>query len=177
MEGFLSHMTDTSDLPDARDGYGLMISKLHGTDISNCSTGILGDDDPIYLSLGEIPISISKEIVECCKDNRTYQCLRMPCSPELTRAHQYYVQVAELIGFQRCMHSCLENLEAVPWVGDEEEEKLLLCTPKELLEGVQAIEQVLWLYFQKWKHISVADSISDDDFRDGIDSVSVPLQN
>ncbi|KAK9162811.1 hypothetical protein Syun_003713 [Stephania yunnanensis] len=75
MEGFPSHMTGTSDLPDAQDGYGLMISELLGTDISNCSTvpaeiaglhtdislhnetGILGDDDPIYLSLGEIPIS------------------------------------------------------------------------------------------------------------------------
>ncbi|KAK9104994.1 hypothetical protein Scep_021838 [Stephania cephalantha] len=34
--------------------------------------------------------------------------------------------VAELIGFQRCMHSCLEYLEVVPWVGDEEEEKVLL---------------------------------------------------
>ncbi|KAK9132737.1 hypothetical protein Scep_012265 [Stephania cephalantha] len=34
--------------------------------------------------------------------------------------------VAELIGFQRCMHSCLEYLEAVPRVGDEEEEKVLL---------------------------------------------------
>ncbi|KAK9167129.1 hypothetical protein Scep_002320 [Stephania cephalantha] len=36
------------------------------------------------------------------------------------------VQVAELIGFQRCLHSCLEYVEAVPWVGDEEEEKVLL---------------------------------------------------
>ncbi|KAK9162438.1 hypothetical protein Syun_003340 [Stephania yunnanensis] len=36
----------------------------------------------------------------------------------------YAPSVAELIGFQRCMHSCLENLEAVPWVGDEEEEKV-----------------------------------------------------
>ncbi|KAK9165625.1 hypothetical protein Scep_000816 [Stephania cephalantha] len=35
------------------------------------------------------------------------------------------LKVAELIGFQRCMHSCLEYLEAVPWVGDEEEEKVL----------------------------------------------------
>ncbi|KAK9114646.1 hypothetical protein Syun_021443 [Stephania yunnanensis] len=36
-----------------------------------------------------------------------------------------YWTVAELIGFQRCMHSCLEYLEDVPWVGDEEEEKVL----------------------------------------------------
>ncbi|KAK9134922.1 hypothetical protein Syun_014252 [Stephania yunnanensis] len=35
------------------------------------------------------------------------------------------VPVAELIGFQRCMHSCLEYLEVVLWVGDEEEEKVL----------------------------------------------------
>ncbi|KAK9097987.1 hypothetical protein Syun_025032 [Stephania yunnanensis] len=34
------------------------------------------------------------------------------------------MKVAELIGFQRCMHSCLEYLEVVPWVGDEEEEKM-----------------------------------------------------
>ncbi|KAK9128050.1 hypothetical protein Syun_016847 [Stephania yunnanensis] len=30
-------------------------------------------------------------------ENRMYQCLRMSCSPELTRAHQYYVQRALLI--------------------------------------------------------------------------------
>ncbi|KAK9081259.1 hypothetical protein Syun_030622 [Stephania yunnanensis] len=35
------------------------------------------------------------------------------------------IHVLELIGFQRCMHSCLEYLEVVPWVGDEEEEKVL----------------------------------------------------
>ncbi|KAK9125763.1 hypothetical protein Scep_014609 [Stephania cephalantha] len=35
-------------------------------------------------------------------------------------------EVAELIDFQRCMHSCLEYLEVVHWVGDEEEEKVLL---------------------------------------------------
>ncbi|KAK9128175.1 hypothetical protein Syun_016972 [Stephania yunnanensis] len=63
--------------------------------------GILGDDDPIYLSLGEIPINESSEEFGT-------------------------VQVAELIGFQRCMHSCLEYLESVLWVGDEEEEKVLL---------------------------------------------------
>ncbi|KAK9162668.1 hypothetical protein Syun_003570 [Stephania yunnanensis] len=32
----------------------------------------------------------------------------------------------ELIGFQICMHSCLEYLESVPWVGDENEEKVFL---------------------------------------------------
>lgn len=31
------------------------------------------------------------------------------------------LQVAELLGFNSCMKSCLEYLEAVPWVGEEEE--------------------------------------------------------
>ncbi|KAK9098549.1 hypothetical protein Syun_025594 [Stephania yunnanensis] len=39
---------------------------------------------------------------------------------------------------------------------------MILSTPKELLEGVQVMEQ-------QRKHIFVADLISDDDFRDGID--------
>ncbi|XP_042494449.1 uncharacterized protein At4g26450 isoform X2 [Macadamia integrifolia] len=76
LENFPNHTESTGDLPDVQDGYGLMISELLGTDISNCSSvqtnisglhtemslhngeGILGDDDPIYLSLGEIPISM-----------------------------------------------------------------------------------------------------------------------
>ncbi|KAK9121801.1 hypothetical protein Syun_019418 [Stephania yunnanensis] len=95
MEGFPSHMTGTSDLPDAQDGYGLMISESLGTDISNClivpaeiaglhtdislhnETGILGDDDPIYLSLGEIPISKIERI-------NARECRAHQCSPELT---------------------------------------------------------------------------------------------
>ncbi|XP_042508467.1 BTB/POZ domain-containing protein At3g50780-like [Macadamia integrifolia] len=31
------------------------------------------------------------------------------------------LKVAELLGFISCMQSCLEHLEAVPWVGEEEE--------------------------------------------------------
>ncbi|XP_010251426.1 PREDICTED: uncharacterized protein At4g26450-like isoform X2 [Nelumbo nucifera] len=76
MENFPNHTENTGDLPDVQDGYGLMISELLGTDIPNCSSvpadisglhteiglhngeGILGEVDPIYLSLGEIPISM-----------------------------------------------------------------------------------------------------------------------
>ncbi|KAF6142275.1 hypothetical protein GIB67_039982 [Kingdonia uniflora] len=76
LENFSDLTERTGDLPDAQDGYGLMISELLGNDISGCSsvqgditdlhtemdlhngTGLLGDDDPIYLSLGEIPISM-----------------------------------------------------------------------------------------------------------------------
>ncbi|KAI7981862.1 hypothetical protein LOK49_Contig11G00010 [Camellia lanceoleosa] len=48
---------------DVQDGYGLMISALIGTEISNCSSApeILGNDESIYMSLGEIPISENVE--------------------------------------------------------------------------------------------------------------------
>lgn len=35
------------------------------------------------------------------------------------------LQVAESLGFRACMKSCLDYLEAVPWVGDEEEENVV----------------------------------------------------
>ncbi|PIA52482.1 hypothetical protein AQUCO_01000394v1 [Aquilegia coerulea] len=35
------------------------------------------------------------------------------------------LKISELIGFQKCIESCLEYLEAVPWVGEEEEEKVV----------------------------------------------------
>ncbi|KAL3833411.1 hypothetical protein ACJIZ3_008147 [Penstemon smallii] len=35
------------------------------------------------------------------------------------------LKVAEKLGFTTCIHSCLEYLEAVPWVGEEEEEKVV----------------------------------------------------
>ncbi|KAL7228502.1 hypothetical protein ACSBR2_007261 [Camellia fascicularis] len=35
------------------------------------------------------------------------------------------LKVAKQLGFNLCIESCLEYLEAVPWVGDEEEEKVV----------------------------------------------------
>ncbi|XP_052207346.1 uncharacterized protein At4g26450 isoform X2 [Diospyros lotus] len=75
LEVFSDHAQNPNGMPDVQDGYGLMLSELLGTDISNCSSvpadisihnemalhngeGILGDDDSIYMSLGEIPISM-----------------------------------------------------------------------------------------------------------------------
>ncbi|PIA52484.1 hypothetical protein AQUCO_01000396v1 [Aquilegia coerulea] len=37
----------------------------------------------------------------------------------------YVETISELIGFQKCIESCLEYLEAVPWIGEEEEEKVV----------------------------------------------------
>ncbi|XP_058218968.1 uncharacterized protein At4g26450 [Rhododendron vialii] len=79
LESFPNHDAQgTNDISDAQDGYGLMFSELLGTDISNCSSvpadidslhndmalhngeGILGDDESIYMSLEEIPISFMR---------------------------------------------------------------------------------------------------------------------
>uniref|UniRef100_A0A7N0VAP4 Uncharacterized protein n=1 Tax=Kalanchoe fedtschenkoi TaxID=63787 RepID=A0A7N0VAP4_KALFE len=79
LNSFPSHArsaTDGTDGSDVQDGYGLMISELLGNEIPNCSAvtgdisslhndmdlhngqGMLPEDDPIYMSLGEIPISM-----------------------------------------------------------------------------------------------------------------------
>lgn len=72
LESFPDSMQRVSEMP--QDGYGLMISELLEADIPNSSVstgvnsmhneislqneeGILGDDESIYMSLGEIPIS------------------------------------------------------------------------------------------------------------------------
>lgn len=46
------------------------------------------------------------------------------------------MQVAEIIGFSTCIQSCLEYLEAVPWVGDEEEEKVVSTILRLQDEGI-----------------------------------------
>uniref|UniRef100_A0A803Q7A5 Uncharacterized protein n=1 Tax=Cannabis sativa TaxID=3483 RepID=A0A803Q7A5_CANSA len=71
-----NHAQNTGGIPDTQDGYGLMISELLGNDFPNCSAvpehinpmhndiglpneeGAIGDDDSIYMSLGEIPLSM-----------------------------------------------------------------------------------------------------------------------
>ncbi|KAL5577736.1 hypothetical protein UlMin_019435 [Ulmus minor] len=75
LDSFSNHPQNASNIPDVQDGYGLMISELLGNDFSNCSSvqadmntmhnniglpneeGTLGDDDSIYMSLGEIPLT------------------------------------------------------------------------------------------------------------------------
>ncbi|POO02905.1 hypothetical protein TorRG33x02_009660 [Trema orientale] len=75
LEGFPNHAQTTGDIPDVQDGLGLMISELLGNEFPNCSSvpehinpmhndiglhngeGALADDDSIYMSLGEIPLT------------------------------------------------------------------------------------------------------------------------
>ncbi|XP_074309119.1 BTB/POZ domain-containing protein At3g50780 [Silene latifolia] len=46
------------------------------------------------------------------------------------------LKVAEVIGYSSCIKSCLDYLEAVPWVGDEEEEKVVSSVLRLKSEGV-----------------------------------------
>lgn len=46
------------------------------------------------------------------------------------------LKVAEAIGFSSCFRSCLDYLEAVPWVGEEEEEKVVSSVLRLQNEGV-----------------------------------------
>ncbi|XWS29338.1 hypothetical protein CRYUN_Cryun24cG0020500 [Craigia yunnanensis] len=46
------------------------------------------------------------------------------------------LKVAELLGFNSCIQSCLEYLEAVPWVGEEEEEKVVSSVLRLQSEGI-----------------------------------------
>ncbi|XP_054796782.1 uncharacterized protein At4g26450 isoform X2 [Prosopis cineraria] len=76
LEGFSNHAQNAGELHDVQDGgYGLMLSELLGSDFPNCSSvpgdmnsvhneiglhngpGTLGEDDSIYMTLGEIPLS------------------------------------------------------------------------------------------------------------------------
>ncbi|KAK4278511.1 hypothetical protein QN277_016348 [Acacia crassicarpa] len=76
LEGFSNHAQNATELHDVQDGgYGLMLSELLGSDFPNCSSvpgdmnsvhnemglhngpGAIGEDDSIYMTLGEIPLS------------------------------------------------------------------------------------------------------------------------
>ncbi|KAF7828802.1 BTB/POZ domain-containing protein [Senna tora] len=46
------------------------------------------------------------------------------------------LKVAEFLGFSSCIQSCLEYLEAVPWVGEEEEEKVVSTVLRLQGEGI-----------------------------------------
>lgn len=75
LEGFPNNVQNTNDISDVQDGYGLMFSEFLGSEFPNCSSvpgdissmhnqmslpngeGTLADDDSIYMSLEEIPLS------------------------------------------------------------------------------------------------------------------------
>lgn len=65
-----------------------------------------------------------------CKDMK--QRLIKQSVPRVLRI----LKVAQLFGFNSCIQSCLEYLEAVPWVGEEEEEKVVSSVLRLQGEGI-----------------------------------------
>ncbi|KAM7263732.1 hypothetical protein ACFE04_001415 [Oxalis oulophora] len=47
------------------------------------------------------------------------------------------LKVGELLGFGSCIKSCLEFLEAVPWVGEEEEQKVVSSVQQLQVDGIR----------------------------------------
>ncbi|XP_010243288.1 PREDICTED: BTB/POZ domain-containing protein At3g50780-like [Nelumbo nucifera] len=47
------------------------------------------------------------------------------------------LKVAEFLGFHMCVKSCLEYLEAVPWIGEEEEEKVVSSVLRLCSDGIK----------------------------------------
>ena len=54
----------------------------------------------------------------------------------LEKLKETVMQVAESLGFSSCIQSCLDHLEAVPWVGEEEEEKVVSTVLRLKGEGI-----------------------------------------
>ncbi|RZC67062.1 hypothetical protein C5167_010758 [Papaver somniferum] len=72
----------------------------------------IGDCDDVEIYVETVGLMYCKEMKQRLIKQNVARVLRL-------------LKVAELLGFQTCIHSCLEYLEAVPWVGEEEEEKVV----------------------------------------------------
>ncbi|CAH2064448.1 unnamed protein product [Thlaspi arvense] len=90
--------------------------------------------------------------IESCEDAEIYvETIRlMYCKDMKQRLTKQNVsrvlgvlKVAELLGFSSCIQSCLDYLEAVPWVGEEEEEKVIASILRLKTEGAGVITPVL----------------------------------
>ncbi|OVA04572.1 BTB/POZ-like [Macleaya cordata] len=72
----------------------------------------IGDCDDVEIYVETVGLMYCKEMKQRLIKQSVSRVLRV-------------LKVAELLGFQTCIQSCLEYLEAVPWVGEEEEEKVV----------------------------------------------------
>lgn len=113
----------------------------------NVHRAVLAENSSFFASKlvpGQEPVSQCIEVKDCddaeiyvetvglmyCKDLRP-RLIKQSVSRVLR-----ILKVAEQIGFKTCMQSCLEHLEAVPWVGDEEEEKVVAAVVRLQGEGM-----------------------------------------
>ncbi|MCD7448848.1 hypothetical protein HAX54_046941 [Datura stramonium] len=97
-----------------------------GIEIDDC------EDVEIYVET--IGLMYCKELKQRLIKQSVSRVLRLSRKQFLT---QNCILGMEQLGFKSCMLSCLEYLEAVPWVGEEEEEKVVSSVLRLQSEGIE----------------------------------------
>ncbi|KAL4019820.1 BTB/POZ domain-containing protein [Cucumis melo var. makuwa] len=83
----------------------------------------IGDCEDVEIYVETVGLMYCKEMKQWLMKQNVSRVLRI-------------LKVAEFLGFKSCMQSCLEYLEAAPWVGDEEEEKVVTSILRLQSEGI-----------------------------------------
>ncbi|XP_065874480.1 BTB/POZ domain-containing protein At3g50780 [Euphorbia lathyris] len=96
--------------------------KLSG-DKSNLSCLEIDDCDDVEIYVETVALMYCKDMKQRLIKQSVSRVLRI-------------IKVAEFLCFNSCIQSCLEYLEAVPWVGDEEEEKVVSSVLRLQNDGV-----------------------------------------
>ncbi|XP_027346127.1 BTB/POZ domain-containing protein At3g50780-like [Abrus precatorius] len=83
----------------------------------------IGDCEDVEIYIETVGLMYCKEMKQRLMKQSVSRILRI-------------LKVAEFLGFSSCIQSCLEYLEAVPWVGEEEEEKVVSTVLQLQAEGI-----------------------------------------
>ncbi|KAK7263043.1 hypothetical protein RJT34_30627 [Clitoria ternatea] len=83
----------------------------------------IGDCEDVEIYVETVGLMYCKEMKQRLMKQNVSRILRI-------------LKVAEFLGFSSCIQSCLEYLEAVPWVGEEEEEKVVSTVLRLQAEGI-----------------------------------------
>ncbi|BAF13309.1 BTB/POZ domain-containing protein At3g50780 [Oryza sativa Japonica Group] len=134
-------MSDLKVVLYGKDGVAVKMS-VHRNILAENSTWFadkLSRQSP--MSSMEVPdcedVEIYVETVGLMYCNDAKQRLIKQSVPRVLRI----LKVAELLGFQACVLSCLEYLEAVPWVGEEEEN--VVSSVQHLQSGNYGVSPIL----------------------------------
>ncbi|XP_021718537.1 BTB/POZ domain-containing protein At3g50780-like [Chenopodium quinoa] len=119
----------------------------HGFSVKlNVHKGVLVENSSFFAErLAEQESDVASLQILECEDVEIYvECVGLMYSKDMKqRLLKQSVQrvlrvlkVAEVIGFSSCIKACLDYLEAAPWVGEEEEEKVVSSVLRLQSEGV-----------------------------------------
>ncbi|XP_061351948.1 BTB/POZ domain-containing protein At3g50780 [Gastrolobium bilobum] len=93
------------------------------SELSGLSCLQIGDCEDVEMYVETVGLMYCKEMKQRLMKQSVPRILRI-------------LKVAEFLGFSSCIQSCLEYLEAVPWVGEEVEEKVVSTVLKLQGEGI-----------------------------------------